>query len=228
MAEVNKTSVTSCDIFAFNATSIRRPFDCLSKVIKVTRRRRPLTRYTAITQTCLFRIQYSSPHTGRPTVVTWVVDWWYRAVTLLSNRIVTTGLHKYSHRSCLPYQLSASGIQFSSDSGPGTAEYDGYFSWSLEQYNAYHLGLNVVPYCRCFTEAQLLRGWFSVSIRNFFGSKYERAWILAFPVTARGLQWKGSQGNGSTRYRGNLFRRSATSQMLMRRRRPTSRLLLLL
>jgi len=89
MAEVNKTSVTSCDIFAFNATSIRRPFDCLSKVIKVTRRRRPLTRYTAITQTCLFRIQYSSPHTGRPTVVTLGVEQSQRgriAVESKSNR----------------------------------------------------------------------------------------------------------------------------------------------
>jgi len=55
--------------YNYDSTSIRRPFDCLSEVVKVTvtSHHWPLTRaITAVVPTYYFP-HCSSPHTGKPT-----------------------------------------------------------------------------------------------------------------------------------------------------------------
>jgi len=62
--------------YNYDSTSIRRPFDCLSKVIKVTLTSHTSGRWPAIRSPIyLSRRQCSRSHTVRPTVVMYVVEW---------------------------------------------------------------------------------------------------------------------------------------------------------
>jgi len=58
-----KIVIQLCGGYNYDSTSIRRPFDCLSKVIKVTRYQQ--SRWSV----SISRPQSGSPHTGRSAVV---------------------------------------------------------------------------------------------------------------------------------------------------------------